>query len=190
MAVATYFENAGQDASSHGGQHAAEVPTSNVPPRQERPIEQPQPQRGAYTLSGQAAEPLPAGWGSGFNRCVPPLSGRDRNTRSLHGLSCNSSNNSRPGSANRNPLRSNTGPRVTGFRDLASSSAPSFGGPGDDSDDDDDGSKDPANFYTGGAKSCAFFFFFRFLFFFSTCPSEKLRRADRMRTRCCQWAVG
>ncbi|GAA5833643.1 hypothetical protein JCM3766R1_002598 [Sporobolomyces carnicolor] len=131
MAVATYFENAGQDASSHGGQHAAEVPTSNVPPRLERPIEQPQPQRGAYTLSGQAAEPLPAGWGSGSN----------------------SSNNSRPGSANRNPLRSNTGPRVTGFRDLASSSAPSFGGPGDDSDDDDDGSKDPANFYTGGAKS-------------------------------------
>lgn len=176
MAVATYFENAGQDASSHGGQYAAEVPTSNVPPRLERPIEQPQPQRGAYTLSGQAAEPLPAGWGSGSNRCVPPplsgipppLSGRDRVTRSSHGLSCNSSNNSRPGSANRNPLRSNTGPRVTGFRDLASSSAPSFGGPGDDSDDDDDGSKDPANFYTGGAKSCAFFF--RFFFFFFNVP--------------------
>jgi len=70
-----------------------------------------------------------------------------------------SANNSRPPSAaaNRNPLRSNTGPRVTGFRDLAasSSSGPSFGGGrggGGDSDDEDE-SKDPQNFYTGGAKS-------------------------------------
>lgn len=79
-------------------------------------------------------------------------------------LSRNSANNSRPASANRNPLRSNNGPRVTGFRDLASSSGGGggqaggsrfggfgTGGPGSGSDDDE--SKDPANFYTGGAKS-------------------------------------
>ncbi|GAA5980989.1 hypothetical protein JCM5350_004793 [Sporobolomyces pararoseus] len=143
MAVATYFENAGQqDSGSH-----AEIPTSNQPSSsatsaqlpQQPAIQQPQPQRGTYTLSGAPAEPLPAGWGSG-------------------------SGSSRPASANRNPLRSNTGPRVTGFRDLASSSSAGggqaggsrfggfgTGGPGSGSDDDE--SKDPANFYTGGAKS-------------------------------------
>ncbi|GAA6009592.1 hypothetical protein JCM11491_001027 [Sporobolomyces phaffii] len=144
MAVATYFENAGQDGSAHG----AEIPTSNEPaPPQPQHMYQPEPQRpaasgggGNYTLSGAPAEPLPAGWGSGSS----------------------SANTSRPGSANRNPLRSNAGPRITGFRDLASSSAagPSsgggriggFGGGGSGSDDEDD-SKDPANFYTGGAKS-------------------------------------
>jgi len=72
-----------------------------------------------------------------------------------------SSNNSRPSSAaaNRNPLRSNNGPRVTGFRDLAASSSagPSFGGGGGGggraASDDEDERKDPQNFYTGGAKS-------------------------------------
>lgn len=65
-----------------------------------------------------------------------------------------------------NPLRSNTGPRVTGFRDLASSgpsagpSSSRFGGFGagrndDDDDDDDDEGRDPATFFTGGAKRCA-----------------------------------
>ncbi|GAA5952728.1 hypothetical protein JCM3765_002257 [Sporobolomyces pararoseus] len=145
MAVATYFENAGQQDSGS----SAEIPTINQPSssapsaqQQAQPaIQQPQPQRGTYTLSGAPAEPLPADWGSGSS----------------------SSNNSRPASANRNPLRSNTGPRVTGFRDLASSSSGGgqaggsrfggfgTGGPGSDSDEDD--SKDPANFYTGGAKS-------------------------------------
>ncbi|GAA5886460.1 hypothetical protein JCM16303_001417 [Sporobolomyces ruberrimus] len=138
MAVATYFENAGQGEPSS----SAEFPTSNVGQAQQQQQQQrqemqapvPQQPRGTYTLSGAPAEPLPAGWGASGS---------------------SSANSSRPASANRNPLRSNTGPRVTGFRDLASSSSgPSggFGGGGGDSDDEDD-SKDPANFYTGGAKS-------------------------------------
>ncbi|GJN94362.1 hypothetical protein Rhopal_007436-T1 [Rhodotorula paludigena] len=94
---------------------------------------------GAYTLSGAPVEALPAGWGS---------------------RTASSSGRSTPS----NPLRSNTGPRVTGFRDLASSgpsagpSSSRFGGVGagrndDDDDDDDDEGRDPATFFTGGAKS-------------------------------------
>ncbi|GAA5998863.1 protein phosphatase regulator SHP1 [Rhodotorula paludigena] len=94
---------------------------------------------GAYTLSGAPVEALPAGWGS---------------------RTASSSGRSTPS----NPLRSNTGPRVTGFRDLASSgpsagpSSSRFGGFGagrndDDDDDDDDEGRDPATFFTGGAKS-------------------------------------
>ncbi|GAA5939865.1 protein phosphatase regulator SHP1 [Sporobolomyces koalae] len=127
MAVATYYENAGQEAQHH----SAEVPTTHASePSQSSARPEPQTQRvgGGQTLSGAPAEPLPAGWGSGSS----------------------SSNNSRPQSRTRNPMRSNAGPRITGFRDLASSSAgptPSGG------DSDDDESRDPTNFYTGGAKS-------------------------------------
>ncbi|GAA5829423.1 hypothetical protein JCM5353_008690 [Sporobolomyces roseus] len=142
LAVSTFFEN---QSGVGGGASSAELPsTSNtlgggpsapaVPTPQ---VEQPQPQRGAgggQTLSGAPSEALPAGWGSGSNR---PSSA----------------------AANRNPLRSNNGPRVTGFRDLAASSSagPSFGGGGGGggraASDDEDERKDPQNFYTGGAKS-------------------------------------
>ncbi|BGP51758.1 protein phosphatase regulator [Rhodotorula kratochvilovae] len=97
--------------------------------------------RGAYTLSGAPVEGLPAGWG----------------TRT------SSTSTSRSGTPS-NPMRSNAAPRVTGFRDLASSSASAgptpggFGGFGgragdDDDDDEEDEGKDPATFFTGGAKS-------------------------------------
>ncbi|GAA5912600.1 NSFL1 cofactor p47 [Sporobolomyces salmoneus] len=150
MAVATYFENAGQEtggasmAGGEGGEQQAEVSSSSsIGGRQQAPeVAQPQPQRGTYTLSGEPAEPLPAGWG---------------------GSGSGSNSSSRPASANRNPLRSNAGPRVTGFRDLAASSSGGgggggpriggFGGGADSDSDDENDSKDPANFYTGGAKS-------------------------------------
>lgn len=53
-----------------------------------------------------------------------------------------------------NPMRSTGGPRITGFRDLASSSAgPSIPSSGDDDDDDDDDEgRDPTHFFAGGAK--------------------------------------
>ncbi|GAA5821420.1 hypothetical protein JCM10212_002338 [Sporobolomyces blumeae] len=157
-AVATYFENQGNDPTSTlddnhaqdddvefeqaqplqganlfggGGRETSQRPTASSSTSAS----------GAYTLSGQPAEPRPAGWGAASGG--------------------SSSSSSRAASTNRNPLRSNTGPRVTGFRDLAASSGgPSVGGfggfggagGGDDSDDDDEG-KDPSNFYTGGAKS-------------------------------------
>jgi len=100
-----------------------------------------------------------------------------------------SSNNSRPSSAaaNRNPLRSNNGPRVTGFRDLAASSSagPSFGGGGGGgggraASDDEDERKDPQNFYTGGAKS-----------YVSFCLSQLSHLRELMwENMAVQWSVG
>ncbi|GAA6017789.1 hypothetical protein JCM10207_000502 [Rhodosporidiobolus poonsookiae] len=133
-AVAYYFEStAGNDdaggelpGSAAGGSGAAA--SAPAPAAASAPA-----RTGAYTLSGEPAEALPSGWGG------------------ARGGSSSSSRSATPS----NPLRSNTGPRVTGFRDLAaaSSSGPSFGGRGRDDSDDEDDSKDPTNFYTGGAKS-------------------------------------
>ncbi|GAA5859729.1 hypothetical protein JCM8547_007002 [Rhodosporidiobolus lusitaniae] len=138
-AVAYFFESSGNDDAE------VEVPSAPAPegPRTlggstaaPAAVASPAPaQRGTYTLDGRPAEPLLAGWGA--NR----------------GGSSSSSRFATPS----NPLRSNTGPRVTGFRDLAAaSSGPSFGGGGrggGDDDSDDDDSRDPTNFFTGGAKS-------------------------------------
>ncbi|KDE08574.1 hypothetical protein MVLG_01347 [Microbotryum lychnidis-dioicae p1A1 Lamole] len=101
--------------------------------------------RGAYTLSGKPAPPLPAGWGA--------ASGSSPSTRS---------------STPSNPIRSSGGPRVTGFRDLASAGRPSnsisshggngprIGRIGQTNDDDDhgrSGGNDPQEFFAGGGKS-------------------------------------
>ncbi len=97
---------------------------------------------GGYTLSGAPAPPMPAGWGPG------------------QGASSNTSSRS---STPRNPMRSNAGPRVTGFRDLnsggrGSSSRGSGAGPrigriqhGND-DDGEPNENDPQSFFTGGEK--------------------------------------
>ena len=150
----------------------AGVPTPTQPqtlgggqPSQQQPSQQQGGglERGAYTLSGAPAPALPAGWGgnaggsgnnSGFVRrslCSLPASQADPS------YSISSSSRSATPS---NPMRSNQPPRVTGFRDLASSSsapAPSRGGIGrvphndDDSDGEDD--KEGQEFFTGGEKS-------------------------------------
>ncbi|SCZ89856.1 BZ3500_MvSof-1268-A1-R1_Chr1-3g01620 [Microbotryum saponariae] len=104
--------------------------------------------RGAHTLSGEPAPPLPAGWGA--------ASGSSSSTRS---------------STPSNPIRSSGGPRVAGFRDLASAGRPSnsisshggsgprigrIGRIGQTNDDDDhgrSGGNDPQEFFAGGGKS-------------------------------------
>ncbi|GAA6037532.1 hypothetical protein JCM8097_008241 [Rhodosporidiobolus ruineniae] len=137
-ALALYYASAG--SNDDAGVELPGQPSAAAGAAQPS-VQAPQPaaptQRGAYTLSGQPVEPLPAGWGS----------------------SSSSTRSSTPS----NPLRSNTGPRVTGFRDLASSSAtPSSGrggfggfggGRGGGGDSDDDEGRDPAQFFAGGAKS-------------------------------------
>ncbi|GAA5830047.1 hypothetical protein JCM11251_006856 [Rhodosporidiobolus azoricus] len=140
VAVAQFFESGGNDdaavssaelpGSSAGAPRALGQPTS-------APAAAAPQQSGAYTLSGAPVEAMPAGWGSGGGSGSAGGSGR---------------------STPRNPLRSNTGPRITGFRDLASASGPSggpsFGGRGGGGDDsDDDEGRDPQHFFAGGAKS-------------------------------------
>ncbi|BGP27681.1 protein phosphatase regulator [Rhodotorula toruloides] len=137
-AVAAFFDNPqGDDDAAAGGapnqtgasssqQAAASVP--QLVPSAANPL---QPS-GAYTLSGVPVDPLPAGWGQ----------------RS----SASSSRSATPS----NPTRSTGGPRITGFRDLASSSAgppfPPSGGDDDDEDEESEG-RDPQHFFAGGAKS-------------------------------------
>ncbi|GAA5824062.1 hypothetical protein JCM3770_004946 [Rhodotorula araucariae] len=153
-AVASFFDNpqadddANPDTASPAAPAALGAPasvlgsgTAAAPAIGSRPAGDAAAPRGAYTLSGAPVEGLPAGWG----------------TRT------SSTSTSRSGTPS-NPMRSNAAPRVTGLRDLASSSASAgptpggfggFGGRGgdDDDDDDDDEGKDPATFFTGGAKS-------------------------------------
>ncbi|GAA5971694.1 hypothetical protein JCM21900_003426 [Sporobolomyces salmonicolor] len=158
-AIATFFEPGGASAPASSndddahGQHELVSPAPAGPqtlgggPAAASTLAAPQPQQaqrsGAYTLSGEPAEPMPASWGGA----------------AAGGRASGSSSRSSSG----NPFRSNAGPRVTGFRDLASasSSGPSAGGfggfggggagAGDDSDEDE--GRDPAHFFTGGAKS-------------------------------------
>ncbi|GAA5906370.1 hypothetical protein JCM6882_002711 [Rhodosporidiobolus microsporus] len=139
-AIAQFFESGGNDDAAAaelpgGGPASAGAPQALGQPAPAAPAPAHQ-QSGAYTLSGAPAEALPAGWGSGGG-----------------GGSASGSGRSTP----RNPLRSNAGPRITGFRDLASaapSGGPSFGGRGGDDDSDEEGEgRDPAHFFTGGARS-------------------------------------
>ncbi|BGP11426.1 protein phosphatase regulator [Rhodotorula toruloides] len=138
-AVAAFFDNPQGDDDAAGGAPAQLGPGSSQQsaapaPQVAQPSTQATQSSGAYTLSGAPVDPLPAGWGQ----------------RS----SASSSRSATPS----NPMRSTGGPRITGFRDLASSSAgPSFSPSGDDDDDehDDEGreGRDPTHFFAGGAKS-------------------------------------
>ncbi|TNY20371.1 hypothetical protein DMC30DRAFT_254229, partial [Rhodotorula diobovata] len=140
-AVAAFFDN------PQGNDDAPPAPAAASPPLA-APAPVPAP-RGAYTLSGAPVESLPAAWAA---------------TRS------SSASTSRSTTPSSNPLRSNQGPRVTGFRDLASSSASGppaapggsrggfgtlggLGSGGGEDDSEEDEARDPATFFTGGAKS-------------------------------------
>ncbi|GAA5908306.1 hypothetical protein JCM5296_000512 [Sporobolomyces johnsonii] len=183
-AIATFFESdrasappsANDDDADPQDHFMSPAPTGprtlGGAPAAARSPAAPQPQQaqrsGAYTLSGEPAEPMPASWGgaaaSGRASERVPLFSVLRHSEQERfpnhpPPACRSSSRS----SSRNPLRSNAGPRVTGFRDLASasSSGPSAGGfggfggggagAGDDSDEDE--GRDPAHFFTGGAKS-------------------------------------
>ncbi|BGP20220.1 hypothetical protein JCM10213_005926 [Rhodosporidiobolus nylandii] len=109
-AVAYFFDQQGGGGAGGGGDDASsgdvDLPgafsgRAGPPPVAAASSPAPAAQAsGAYTLDGRPAEPLPQGWGSSAGPSAPRVS---------------------------NPIRSNAGPRVTGFRDLASS-GPSFGG--------------------------------------------------------------
>ncbi|GAA5973970.1 hypothetical protein JCM11641_001249 [Rhodosporidiobolus odoratus] len=191
LAVASFFESGQQardddDHMNHDddmpgaftGAAAAAPPVPAVQPQPQLPQTQ---QSGAYTLSGAPAEPLPAGWGLSAGSVLPSCSQTSFNilhcqhapSRSSTSTSSAfpSSSSSSSASSSRNPpaLRGgNSGPRVTGFHDLASGgsgSAPKRSGGGskfssfsairdrEDEARDDGDVNDPTNFYTGGAKS-------------------------------------
>ncbi|GEM11011.1 mannose-1-phosphate guanylyltransferase [Rhodotorula toruloides] len=133
-AVAAFFDNPqGDDDAAAGGApnqtgaSSSQQAAASVPQLVPSAANPLQPS-GAYTLSGVPVDPLPAGWGQRSSaRSATPS----------------------------NPTRSTGGPRITGFRDLASSSAgppfPPSGGDDDDEDEESEG-RDPQHFFAGGAK--------------------------------------